>query len=425
MNTKTSLELFQKAKKIIPGGVNSPVRAFNSVGGNPLFITKAKGSKIYDADGNQYIDYVSSWGPNILGNGNDEVLEAVKAACNDGLTYGAPTEKEIILAQLITELIPSMDMVRLVSSGTEAVMSAIRVARAYSKKSLVIKFNGCYHGHSDGLLAKAGSGLLTNSLPDSAGVPTDYTKLTLLADFNDQNSVEKLFKNHGQDIACLIVEPVPANMGIVLPNNNFLKFLREITKKYNSLLIFDEVITGFRLGTGGASKYFDIDTDLITLGKIVGGGMPIGAFGGKKEIMEYIAPLGNVYQAGTLSGNPISTAAGIATLNILKNNEDIYKDLDIKGERLKEAFELYSKGEVIVNQIGSLLTPFFARHKVNSYNDALCANTKKYKDYFWFMLENGIYTSPSQYEAMFISHALNEEDINYTIKVIKKFFDKF
>ncbi len=423
MNTNKSQELYDKAKNIIPGGVNSPVRAFKSVGGNPLFISKAKGSKVYDVDGNEFIDYVSSWGPAILGHGVDEVVEAVKKSCDNGLTFGAPTENEVVLAELITELIPSIDMVRLVSSGTEAVMSAIRLARGYTKKNIVVKFNGCYHGHSDGLLAKAGSGLLTNSLPDSAGVPSEYTKMTLLADFNDRKSVEEIFEQHGDDIACLIVEPVPANMGVVIPQNNYLEFLREITEKYNSLLIFDEVITGFRFGVGGASEYFGVKPDLITLGKIVGGGMPVGAFGGKREVMECIAPIGDVYQAGTLSGNPVSTTAGIVTLNLLKNKPEVYTNIDNKATILKEAFEKYSNGQVVVNQIGSLLTPFFINKEVNNYSDALCADKEKYKDYFWFMLENGVYTSPSQYEAMFVSNALSDDDINITVNLIKKYFE--
>ncbi len=422
MNTDKSKQLFEDAKKVIPGGVNSPVRAFKSVGGNPLFISKAKGSKLYDVDGNEFIDYVSSWGPAILGHGKEEVIEAVKKSCDFGLTFGAPTENEVILAELITDIVPSMDMVRLVSSGTEAVMSAIRLARGFTKKNIVVKFNGCYHGHSDGLLAKAGSGLLTNSLPDSAGVPSEYTKMTLLADFNDRKSVEYLFEKHGDDIACLIVEPVPANMGVVLPQNDFLRFLREITEKYESLLIFDEVITGFRFGISGASEYFGVKPDLITLGKIVGGGMPIGAFGGKREVMECIAPIGDVYQAGTLSGNPVSTTAGITTLNILKSNPQIYSKIENNAKILKDAFERYSNGQVVVNQIGSLLTPFFINKEVKCYADALEADKEKYKDYFWYMLEHGVYTSPSQYEAMFISDALTDDDIKYTVNVIKNYF---
>ncbi len=423
MNTDKSKKLYEEATKVIPGGVNSPVRAFKSVGGNPLFISKAKGSKIYDADNNEYIDYVSSWGPLILGHANDEVIEAVKKSCDNGLTFGAPTENEVVLAKLITELMPSMEMVRLVSSGTEAVMSAIRLARAYTKKDYVVKFNGCYHGHSDGLLAKAGSALLTNSIPDSAGVPSEYTKMTLLADFNDRKSVEELFEKYGEHIACIIVEPIAANMGVVMPNDDFLKFLREITEKNSALLIFDEVITGFRISLGGAAEYFGITPDLITLGKIVGGGMPIGAFGGKSDIMKHIAPLGDVYQAGTLSGNPVSTTACIKTLSILKNNKNIYKEIEDKARRISEAFEKYSNGQVIVNQVGSLLTPFFVKSRVNNYEDALTADKEKYKEYFWFMLEKGIYTSPSQYEAMFMSTALTDADIEKTVGAIKEYFE--
>ncbi len=424
MNTQKSKELFENAKKVIPGGVNSPVRAFKSVGGNPLFIKSAKGSKVLDVDGNEYIDFVSSWGPGILGHANDKVIDAVKKSCDYGLTFGAPTENEVVLANLITELMPSIEMVRLVSSGTEAVMSAIRVARAFTKRDLIVKFNGCYHGHSDGLLAKGGSGLITNSIPDSAGVPSEYTKMTLLADFNDKQSVIDLFEKNGSDIACIIVEPIPANMGVVLPQDSFLEFLREITQKNNSLLIFDEVITGFRLSKGGASEYFDIKPDLTTLGKIVGGGMPIGAFGGRREIMECVAPLGDVYQAGTLSGNPISTTAGIETLKILKENKEIYINIELKAKKIVDAFKKFGGDKVRINQIGSLITAFFINEDVTDYNSALNADRDEYKKFFWYLLENGIYSSPSQFEAMFISDAHTEEDINYTCKVIENYFNQ-
>lgn len=414
-----SKELYEKSKECIPGGVNSPVRSFMAVKSTPPFIDKGKGSKLYDVDGNEYIDYICSWGANILGHGNERVLDAVKSACDKGLTFGAPTENEYILARLIGELMPSIEMVRLVSSGTEAVMSVIRVARGYTKKDKIIKFRGCYHGHSDGLLVKAGSGSLTQSVPDSDGVPFDYTKNTLIADFNNQPSVQKLFKEHGDNIAAIIVEPVVANMGVVLPQKNFLEFLRNITLEHKSLLIFDEVITGFRLGLGGAQEYFNIRPDLTTLGKIVGGGMPVGAYGGKKEIMSVVAPIGLVYQAGTLSGNPIATAAGIETLLSLKNEgNQLYERLEKNAKRLAKAVKETLKDQVCVNQIGSLLSVYFTTEAVTDYHTAMTSNTEQYAKYFHYLLQNGIYTAPSQYEGMFVSSAHEDVDIERTIQVI-------
>lgn len=421
MREENSKELFRRAQKVMPGGVNSPVRAFGSVGRTPLFMKSGKGSKIYDEDDNEYIDYVCSWGPAILGHAREEVIDVVKEAASDGLTFGAPTKKEVILAEMITSFMPSMEMVRLVSSGTEAVMSAIRVARGYTGKDLIIKFKGCYHGHSDGLLVKAGSAALTNAVPDSGGVPKSYTDNTLLAKFNDKASVEELFSLYKDRIACIIVEPVAANMGLVLPEDNFLPFLREITSKNNALLIFDEVITGFRLGLTGAQGYYKVKPDLTTLGKIVGGGMPLGAYGGKKEIMEMVSPLGTVYQAGTLSGNPIATAAGIKTLEILSGNSNIYNEIESKAKRLMEAYhkrEEREKEGVVVNQIGSLLCAFFTETKVTDYETALLSDTNKYKAYFNRMLNNGIYVAPSQFEAMFVSAAHTEDDINKTCQAI-------
>lgn len=324
---KQSDNLFEKSKEIMPGGVNSPVRAFQAVSRNPLFIHHAKGSKIYDADGNEYIDYVCSWGPGILGHAMGQVVKAVQKTCENGLTFGAPTEKEYILAKMLQERMPSMEMLRLVNSGTEAVMSAVRVARGFTGRDKIVKFRGCYHGHSDGLLVKAGSGALTQSVPDSLGVPEDYIKNTLVAEYNDIASVEALFEKEGKEIAAIIVEPVAANMGVVLPEKGFLQSLREIADRYQSLLVFDEVITGFRLAAGGAQEYFQVKPDLTTLGKIIGGGMPMAAYGGRKEIMEMVAPLGKVYQAGTLSGNPVATAAGIETLKILGQQPGIYEEL--------------------------------------------------------------------------------------------------
>ena len=421
MDTR-SKALFEAAKCHIPGGVNSPVRAFGSVGRTPRFIASAKGSRITDVDGNEMIDYVCSWGAGILGHAHPRVIKAVQQACEDGLTYGAPTEKEVILAELIAELVPSMEVSRLVSSGTEAVMSAIRTARGYTGRDKIVKFKGCYHGHSDGLLVKAGSAALTTSVPDSAGVPADYTKHTLVALYNDRESVEKLFQANPKDIAAVIVEPVAANMGVVLPETGFLEFLREITKQYGALLIFDEVITGFRLALGGAQEYYGISPDLTTLGKIVGGGMPIGAYGGKREIMQMVSPVGSVYQAGTLSGNPIATTAGIETLQILKEDKTIYKRLEKKAEILATAVREAAKESIIVNQVGSLMSVFFTEQPVRDYESAVSSNTKCYAEYFGYLLEHGIYTAPSQFEAMFVSDAHTQEDIDKTCEIIKAYF---
>ncbi|WP_287478057.1 glutamate-1-semialdehyde 2,1-aminomutase [Anaerostipes sp.] len=418
METK-SKELFERAKKHIPGGVNSPVRAFQAVGRTPWFMKAAKGSRIWDEDGNEFIDYVCSWGPGILGHADPRVIKKVKEACDLGLTYGAPTQKEVELAELIAELVPSMEVSRLVSSGTEAVMSAVRAARGYTGKDKIIKFRGCYHGHSDGLLVKAGSGALTTSVPDSAGVPADYTKNTLVAEFNDRDSVEALFQSNPGEIAAVIVEPVAANMGVVLPEEGFLEFLRDITKNNDSLLIFDEVITGFRLALGGAQEYFHVIPDLTTLGKIVGGGMPIGAYGGKREIMQMISPDGPVYQAGTLSGNPIATTAGIETLKILKEDPDIYKRLEARGEKMAQAVRDAAGERVRVNQIGSLLSVFFTKNEVRDYESAASSDLELYAEYFGYLLDHGIYTAPSQFEAMFLSDVHTEEDIETTCQIMR------
>lgn len=423
MDTK-SRELYEAAKKHIPGGVNSPVRAYRSVGRIPRFIASAKGDRIVDVDGNEMIDYVCSWGPGILGHAHPRVIEKVKEACEMGLTYGAPTVREVAMAELIAELIPSMEVSRLVSSGTEAVMSAIRVARGYTKRDKIIKFKGCYHGHSDGLLVKAGSAALTTSVPDSAGVPADYTKNTLVANYNDNDSVKALFEANPNEIAAVIVEPVAANMGVVLPNADFLPFLREITKQYGALLIFDEVITGFRLGIGGAQEYYGVTPDLTTLGKIVGGGMPVGAYGGRDEIMRMVSPDGAVYQAGTLSGNPIATAAGLETLRILKEDAGIYQRLEKKGQELADAVRKAANGHVCVNQIGSLLSVFFVSGEVNNYEDAVKSDCNTYADYFGYLLDHGIYTAPSQFEAMFVSDAHTQEDLLKTIQVIESYFNQ-
>ena len=418
MNTQKSDSIYNEAVTVMPGGVNSPVRAYMNVGRNPLFIEKGKGSKIYDIDGNEYIDYICSWGPNILGHCYPKVIEEVKKACDNGLTFGAPTEKEVVLAELIREIMPSMEVLRMVNSGTEAVMSAIRVARGFTKRDMILKFKGCYHGHSDGLLVKAGSAALTAAVPDSLGVPKSYTENTLVALYNDEKSVEELFEKYGDKIACVVVEPVAANMGVVLPKKGFLQFLRDITEKYGSLLIFDEVITGFRLSLGGAQEYFGIKPDMTTLGKIVGGGMSMAVYGGRKEIMDCVAPLGGVYQAGTLSGNPIATTAGIATLTALKENKHLYADLEKKAEKIANS---YRKIGASVNQIGSLLSGFFTDREVNDYDSATSSDTARYAKFFNYLLENGIYIAPSQYEAMFVSMAHSDEDIEKTCKVIESY----
>lgn len=422
MTDTRSKELFEKALQRIPGGVNSPVRAFQAVGRTPRFIACAKGDQVQDVDGNRYIDYVCSWGPGILGHAQPQVIEAVKAACEDGLTFGAPTEKEFILADLIAELVPSMEVNRLVSSGTEATMSAIRVARGFTGRDKIIKFKGCYHGHSDGLLVKAGSAALTTSVPDSAGVPADYTRNTLVALYNDRESVENLFREYGADIAAVIVEPVAANMGVVLPEEGFLQFLRQITEQYGALLIFDEVITGFRLGLGGAQEYYGIRPDMTTLGKIVGGGMPIGAYGGRRDIMNWVSPVGPVYQAGTLSGNPIATTAGIATLNILKKDPAIYQRLEKKTAYLADRVRKAAGERVCVNQIGSLMCVFFTHQKVTDYDSATSSDKAAYADYFGYLLDRGIYVAPSQFEAMFVSDAHSDEDLKRTADVVEEYF---
>lgn len=420
MNTNKSEKLYEKALKFMPGGVNSPVRAFKNVGRSPLFIEKAEGDKIYDADGNQFIDYVCSWGPNILGHANPAVIEAVKKSCDSGLTFGACHRGEIELAELIQKHIPSMEMLRLVNSGTEAVMSAVRAARGFTHRDKIIKFEGCYHGHSDGLLVKGGSGLLTNSIPDSAGVPKGYTETTLLARYNDRQSVEELFENNKNEIACVLVEPCAANMGVVPPKEGFLQFLRDITKANGALLIFDEVITGFRLSLGGAQQYYGVTPDMTTLGKIVGGGMPLAAYGGKREVMECVAPLGSVYQAGTLSGNPVAVASGLAMLRELESIPDIYDELERKSAKIESAMK---KAGMNVNRAGSLLTAFFTDSKVTDYDSAKTADTKAYADYFGYLLENGIYTAPSQFEAMFVSAAHSDEDIEKTCETIMNFIN--
>lgn len=415
MKTTRSSELFAKAKTLMPGGVNSPVRAFGSVGREPLYIGSSRGDRITDADGNEYIDYVCSWGPDILGHAHPAVIDAVKRACENGLTYGACHEGEVILAEKIKAHFPSMELLRLVNSGTEAVMSAVRAARGFTGRDRIVKFEGCYHGHSDGLLVKGGSGQLTNSVPDSAGVPAGFTENTLLARYNDADSVQTLFEHYPDSIAAVIVEPCAANMGVVPPKKGFLQALRDITKKYGALLIFDEVITGFRLSIGGAQEFYGIKPDMTALGKIVGGGMPLAAYGGRREIMAQVAPLGAVYQAGTLSGNPIATAAGIAQITQIERTADLYPELERKSAVLEAAAR---KAGLNVNRCGSLMTVFFTDKQVTGYETALTANREEYARFFSYLLDNDIYAAPSQFEAMFVSYAHTDEDIAKTAEII-------
>lgn len=420
MNTEKSKTEFLKACEIIPGGVNSPVRAFKSVGREPILISSGKGSKITDIDGNVYIDYISSWGPLILGHAYEPIVEAIKKTAEKGTSYGAPTLQETEMAELIISMVPSVEMVRMVNSGTEATMSAIRLARGITGKSKILKFEGCYHGHGDSFLIKAGSGAVTLGLPDSPGVTKNTANDTLTAEYNNIASVEKIFAEFGKDIACIIVEPVAGNMGVVLPKKGFLEDLRKITQSNGALLIFDEVITGFRVSKGGAQEYYNVLPDITTLGKIIGGGLPVGAYGGKKEIMKQLAPVGPIYQAGTLSGNPLAMAAGIVMLKTLKNNPSIYTELERKAAKLEKGLKenLQKTGvKGVINRVGSLMTLFFSDlDKIESFEDVMKSDKEKYAKYFRMSLESGIYLAPSQYEAAFISNALSDEDIEKTIE---------
>ena len=414
-----SISLYNEALKCIPGGVNSPVRAFKSVGMNPVFIKKGEGSKVYDEDGNEYIDYVGSWGPLILGHRHPLVMEALERCLKYiGTSFGAPTELETILASMVIEALPSVEMLRLVNSGTEATMSALRLARGYTGRKKIVKFEGCYHGHADFLLIKAGSGALTLGVPTSPGVPEETASNTIVADFNNTEKLKEIFNTIGEDIAAVIVEPVAGNMGVVPPAPGFLEGLRSITSRYGSLLIFDEVMTGFRVAYGGAQKLYGVVPDLTCLGKVIGGGLPVGAYGGKREIMEFIAPAGPVYQAGTLSGNPLAVTAGIATLKILKQ-PGVYDELDKKSASLADGLqESASRAgvEISVNRVGSMLSAFFTGKKVTDYATACSSNTGYFSLYFKSMLENGIYIAPSQFEAAFVSTVHSENDIKQTIE---------
>ena len=416
-----SQELFDRAQKVLPGGVNSPVRAFRAVDLCPRFITKAQGAYIYDADGKSYIDYVCSWGPMILGHDHPAVREAVEQAVKDGLSFGAPTEREVEMAELMVELVPNIEMVRMVNSGTEAVMSAIRLARGATGRDKIIKFEGCYHGHSDCLLVNAGSSALAGGHPSSAGVPEDIVKHTLTAQFNRLDTVEALLEEYPGQVACVIVEPVAANMGVVGPAPGFLEGLRALCDKAGALLIFDEVITGFRLALGGAQEYFGVKADLVTFGKIIGGGMPVGAYCGSRALMEQVAPCGPVYQAGTLSGNPVAMAAGLAQLRYLKAHPEIYGCIGALAQELadgmREAAERRHAG-VAVNQIGSLVSPFFTPSAVTTFVDAKGSDVGRYARYFKGMLERGIYLAPAQFEAMFLSAAHTRQDLARTLEAV-------
>ena len=425
MDLTKSNSLLQEAQKHIPGGVNSPVRAYKAVGGNPPFIERAQGSKIFDVDGNEYIDYVGSWGPMILGHMHPNVINGLEQALKKGTSYGAPTQREIELATLVLDAYPSMDMVRMVSSGTEATMSAIRVARGYTRRNKVIKFEGCYHGHTDGLLVKAGSGATTLGVPDSLGVPEDFARNTYTAVYNDLSSVKALLEKDGNDIACLIVEGVPGNMGVIPPSEGFLEGLRELTSQYGVLLIFDEVMSGFRVSFGGAQQIYNIKPDLTCLGKIIGGGMPVGAFGGRRDIMELLAPLGPVYQAGTLSGNPLAMTAGIETLKLLKDGS-VYNDLEEKASYLTKGLKDIAEEigiPVYISRVGSMFTLFFKDGEVKNYEDARSCDLNRFSLYFQGMLGEGIYLPASQFEAVFISHAHSEEDLSKTLNAAKKVLD--
>ncbi len=420
-----SRKITKAARDLLPGGVDSPVRAFSAVGGEPIVVAYGKGSRIWDADSNEYVDWVGSWGPLILGHAHPAVVEIIQRAAERGTSYGATTELEVELARIICGAVPSVEQIRFVSSGTEATMSAVRVARAFTGRDKILKFEGCYHGHSDGLLAKTGSGVATLSLPDSAGVPASFTAETLVSPFNDRDAVERLFAAHDGAIAAVIVEPVAANMGLVPPDAGFLQFLREITERNDTVLIFDEVITGFRLAYGGAQMYYGVVPDMTCLGKIIGGGLPVGAYGGRREIMQMVAPAGPVYQAGTLSGNPLAMAAGIVTLRAL-TNEGIYRGLDEMGARLAEGLRNAAREaeceNVTVAQLGSMLTVFFAQEAPRDYTTAKGADAERYARFFRAMLDAGVYLPPSQYEVMMCGLAHQQRDFDETLAAARLAF---
>lgn len=419
MNFNHSIAAFERAQKCIPGGVNSPVRAFKSVGLNPVFIKKAKGTTITDLDGNEYIDCLASWGPMLFGHAHERILKAIGEAAEKGTSFGAPSAYETEMAERIIRMVPSIEMVRMVSSGTEATMSAIRLARGFTGREAFVKFAGNYHGHGDSFLIKAGSGAMTLGIPNSPGITKGTAKDTLMAEYNNLASVEALFEEKGSEIAAVIIEPVAGNMGVVIPTREFLQGLRDLCTKYGALLIFDEVITGFRLARGGAQEYFGIHPDLTTLGKIIGGGLPVGAYGGRKEIMEMMAPVGPVYQAGTLSGNPLAMAAGIAMLTMIEEQEDLYAEMERKAARLEEGIRknLLSTGVPgVINRVGSMMTLFFTEApQVTNLDEAMTSDTDRYANYFKLSLESGIYLAPSQFECLFVSYAHTDDEIDRMI----------
>ena len=426
INTR-SKKLFEQAKKVIPGGVNSPVRAFKSVGWTPIFINHALGAYLIDEDENKYIDYISSWGPMIIGHAHPQIINAINNQSLKGTSYGIPTELENKMAELVVSLAPNVDKVRFVNSGTEACMSAVRLARGYTNRDKIIKFSGCYHGHSDSFLIQAGSGASTLGVPNSPGITKGTASDTLLANYNDISQVENIFKNHQEEIAAIILEPIAGNMGCVLPKKDFIPQLRKLCSKNGALLIFDEVMTGFRLGLGGAQEILGVDADLITYGKVIGGGLPVGAFGGKKEIMDFLAPDGPVYQAGTLSGNPIAMAAGYAMLNHLKSNSDIYDSLNKKTKYLKKGVEqvlLKSNIPFQINSIGSMISVHFTDDPVIDFETAKSGDNIHFKNYFHGMLSNGVYLPPSAYESYFLNDAISYKDIDYTISSLSKIISK-
>ncbi len=426
MKIERSKTLFEEAKKYIPGGVNSPVRAFKSVGDTPRFIEKAKGSHIWDVDGNEYIDYVCSWGPMILGHAHPEVIKAIVEQAEKGTSYGAPTELEVKLAKIIVDMVPSFEKVRMVNSGTEATMSAIRLARGYTKRDKIVKFEGCYHGHVDSLLVKAGSGLATFGVPTSPGIPEDFAKHTITVPYNNIDALKQVIAEFGNEVACIIMEPIMANAGLITPENNFLENVREITEENGIILIFDEVITGFRLSSGGAQKYFNITPDLSCFGKIIGGGLPVGAFGGKAEIMDYLAPEGPVYQAGTLSGNPLAMVAGIKTLEILQR-PGTYEVLREKGKKFAEGIKSAAEKAGVADKlcfknVESLSCIFFTNTNVKDFSTATTSNTEAYATFFREMLKEGVYLAPSQFEVAFVSTAHTDKDIEKSIQAAEKAF---
>ncbi len=419
MEINKSKGLFQRAQQSIPGGVNSPVRAFRSVGGTPLFISKAKGSYLYDADGNKYIDYIASWGPMILGHAHEQVIKAIQERAAYSTSFGAPTELEIEMAELIIEMVPNVDLIRMVNSGTEACMSAVRLARGFTGKNKILKFEGHYHGHADAFLVKAGSGLATLQIQNVPGITNGVAQDTLTAPFNNFTAVEEITKKHPGEIAAIIVEPVAGNMGCVPPEKGFLESLRKLCDQENIILIFDEVMTGFRLAPGGAQEKLGIRADLVTYGKVIGGGLPVGAFGGRREIMEHIAPLGKVYQAGTLSGNPLAMIAGITTLKILKDNPSIYIELAEKTSYLRKGLhEVFSKKNIpfTINSFGSMISLHFTNHPVKDFGSSAAADIQRFNHFFHSMLEQGIYLPPSAFESWFLNNALTFRDLDETIE---------